>query len=101
MYLSPVVRRLKADPTPGAEITLRVTFAENSDADPMLTARKTIVTLNGRVDVELPYRALQVTVPEEAISSLCDIPGITAIETTDVLQPGDAGEDIEIEDNPD
>lgn len=97
MYLSPAVRAITENPTPEASVTLRITLVENHSEETKVTVRDTVETLNGSVDASLPYRGYTVTIPEPAVAELCSLSGIEAIETHAVLDPGDSGEDVNLD----
>lgn len=93
MYLSPVVRTMRADPTPGVEATLLVRL-DAVDSEPVRTA---VRDGDGEVATETRFGNLHVTVPESAVADLLDaLPEtVEAVETVTSELSGDAGEDLD------
>lgn len=90
MYRSHPVRRLCETPTAGETVTLVVEFdPETTDRD-ALTAE---LPADAAV-AELPYDSLQVTVPQPTVADVCEIGGVVRVETANVIDHGDAGEDV-------
>lgn len=94
--MSPAVRRIVENPQPDARVSLRVTLTDTAATDRPRRFERAIAGLDGCVETSLPYNALRVTIPEEAVEELCSLTGIAAVETIAVLDPGDAGEDIDL-----
>lgn len=94
MYVSPVVRQIRDNPTAGADVTLRLVLSTGDSDDPTRRLAETIHDHGGRIDENLPYGSLKVTVPEPAVAVICTVDGIEAVETASVLGGGDAGEDV-------
>lgn len=93
MYLSPAVRTMRDDPTPGVETTLLVRL---DDAAPESVVD--VVRANdGAVAKETQFTNLHVTLPEPAVAGLLDaLPdGVAAVETVTAELSGDAGEDLD------
>jgi hypothetical protein len=95
MYLSHPVRRMRGDPQAGETASLRVTVAAGADVD-ALEARIADV---GTVEERLRFGALRVTVDQDRLDDLCALEGIESVETADTLgvDPGDAGEDVDVD----
>lgn len=94
MYLSRPVRAIRDDPIPGESVTLVMRLAD--DADPGAVAGA-VRELGGDVERELRFGDLAVTVDHETVGAVCDLDGITAVETDNVheIDLDGAGEDVE------
>jgi hypothetical protein len=82
MYLSHPVRRMRDDPIAGETATLVVELSEPHRRE---AVEALVAEHDGSVRGELRFADLAVSVPEPAVASLCDLPGIERIETTDTL----------------
>lgn len=93
MYLSPAVRTMRDDPTPGVAVTLLVR-PEAADTEATLAA---VEASAGELDQETRFGNLHVTLPEPAVADLLDaLPAeVAAVETVTSELSGDAGEDID------
>ncbi|WP_224448942.1 hypothetical protein [Haloprofundus salilacus] len=97
MYLSHPVRRMRDDPIDGEETTLVVELGDDADRE-ALEAR--VREADGTVERDLQFQAVLVTVPESAVASLCDLDGLTRIETGETLSLG-VNEDATLQSNND
>lgn len=97
MYLSPAVRTMRDDPTPGVETTLLVRL-EDRDTEPALAV---VREHDGEVAKETQFGNLHVVVDEPDVAALLDAlhdtlsDGVAAVETVTSELSGDAGEDLE------
>lgn len=82
MYLSHPVRRMRRDPIAGETATLVITLSEEGTPQ---TITETVADHDGSVERELQFADLAVQVPETAVASVCELPGIERIETTNTL----------------
>lgn len=91
-YLSHPVRRIRDEPLEGEEITLLVTAAEEADRADLADR----LADHGTVEDRLRFGTVKVTVPQVAVAEVCELPGITSIETANTLamDPDGAGEDV-------
>lgn len=91
MYLSPAVRTIRDDPTPGVEVTL-VVRPGDAGTESVLTA---VRAGDGQLAKETQFDNLHVTIDEPAVADLLDgLPdGVAAVETVTSTLSGDAGED--------
>lgn len=94
MYLSPAVRTMREDPTPGVETTLLVRLEDGADLEPTLAA---VRASEGDLTKETQFGNLHVSLPEHAVASLLDaLPdAVAAVETVTSELSGDAGEDLD------
>lgn len=94
VYLSPAVRTMRDDPTPGVETTLVVRLAADTDAEPTLAA---VEGTDREVVKETQFGNLHVTLPEPAVAGVLDAlpPAVTSVETVTSELSGDAGEDLD------
>jgi hypothetical protein len=94
-YRSHPVRRMREDPTEGEAVTLRVTAADGADPEALADRLDGV----GTVEERLRFGALRVTVPQSRLDALCAVEGIEAVETAETMgiEPGDAGEDVDVE----
>ncbi|MFW5900188.1 MAG: hypothetical protein ACOCTH_00230 [Halodesulfurarchaeum sp.] len=84
MYLSHPVRRMRDDP--GDETaTLVVEFDAEEDA---ATLTRAVAGADGEVVRELPFDCWLVRLPEADVEMLCELAGITRIETAATLERG-------------
>lgn len=92
-YVSHPVRRIREDPIEGESVALRVTAA---DEDARGAVADAIADL-GTVDERLRFDGLRVTVPQESVGAVCEVPGVAAVETANTLaiDPDGAGEDVD------
>lgn len=97
MYLSPAVRTMRDDPTPGVETTLLVRVDEEADPTPAL---EVVRDSEGEVTKETQFNNLHVVLPETAVANLLEgFPSVVeAVETVTSELSGDAGEDIDPDD---
>ena len=93
MYLSHPVRRLRDDPVDGETVTLLVRAADDEGVEALADRLADV----GSVEDRLRFATVKVTVPQEAVAAVCDLPGIEAIETANTLamDAEGAGEDVE------
>lgn len=93
MYLSPAVRTIRADPTPGVEARLAI---RPGDDRPDAIA-DTVREHGGVVDRKTRFGTLLTTVPEPTVAGLLNaLPeGVEAVETVTPELAGDAGEDVD------
>ena len=90
MCRSHPVRRLCEAPTAGETVTLVVGFdPETTDRDTLTAELSADATV-----VALPYDTLRVTVPQPAVADVCELDGVVRVETANVIDLGDAGEDV-------
>lgn len=82
MYVSRAVREIRDDPIPGESVTLLLRLAD--DADPAAVAGA-VRDHDGEIERELPFDDLEVTVEHEAVADVCDLNGLQAVETDNVL----------------
>lgn len=82
MYLSHPVRRMRDDPIAGETVTLVIELSEEGSTDDI---RRVVVDAGGSVERELAFADLAVSVPEKAVATLCDQPGIARIETDETI----------------
>lgn len=94
MYLSPAVRTMRADPTPGAEARLAIRPAGDEADDAVV---ESVREHGGVVERETRFGTLRATLPEPAVAGLLDaLPdGVEAVETVTPELSGDAGEDVD------
>lgn len=87
-YLSHPVRRIRNDPTAGEDVSLLLGFDEE-DGDPPVEAVEAVAAAvadaSGSVDRQLEYATIEVTVPEHAVPRLCEIDGLSHVETSGTL----------------
>lgn len=84
-YLSHPVRRIRDDPTPGEDVSLLLGFDE-VDGEPPVEAVEAVVTdAGGTVDRQLEFATVEVTVPEPAVPALCELDGLSRVETSGTL----------------
>lgn len=90
MYRSHPVRRRCESPTPGETVALVVEF------DPETTDRAAVTAAlpDAASVTDLPFDSLRVTVPEPDVADVCGIDGLVRVETANVTELGDAGEDV-------
>lgn len=93
MYVSRPVRKIRDDPIPGESVTLLLRLADDVDAG---TVARAVRDRGGEVEEELQFGNLQVTVAHAAVTDICDLDGIRAVETDNVLTMDldGAGEDV-------
>jgi hypothetical protein len=93
MYLSPAVRTMRDDPTPGVEATLLVRL---DDADGA-AATAAVRALDGEVAKQTQFGNLHVALAEATVADLLEtLPdGVAAVETVTSELSGDAGEDLD------
>lgn len=96
MYLSPAVRTMRDDPTPGVAATLLVRV-DGADTEAALAA---VEDTDGEVAKETQFGNLHVTLSEPAVADLLErLPdAVAAVETVTSELSGDAGEDLDPED---
>lgn len=92
-YLSHPVRRIREEPIEGERVTLRVTVADEGAVDEVADALDEL----GAVEEHLRFRALRVTVDQEAVAAVCELPDLAAVETANTLamDADGAGEDVD------
>lgn len=92
-YLSHPVRRIREEPIEGQRVTLRVTVADEGSVDEVADA----LDERGAVEERLRFRALRVTVDQEAVAAVCELPDLAAVETANTLSmdADGAGEDVD------
>lgn len=91
-YLSHPVRRMRDDPEPDETVQLVV---EVTPADLGFAAfEETVTAAGGSVLEELPFDSYRIEIPQTGLATLCETDGVVRVETTNAIQPGDAGEDI-------
>ncbi len=97
-YVSHPVRGIRDDPFPDESVTLLLRVDEETETE---TVAGHVRGLNGEVDAELQFETLRVVVPETAVTEICELDGLDAIETDATIQigGGDAGEDVELNDS--
>ena len=105
MYLSPVVRTLRDDPVPGERVTLLLSLADEEANDTTAVEadiEDAVSEVGGTVEEKLQFNTIAVTIPHEGIPALCELDGVSSIETDDTIgiTPGDAGEDLDGTDTP-
>lgn len=93
MYVSRAVREIRDDPIPGESVTLLLRLAD--DADPAAVAGA-VRDHDGEVEEKLRFGDLKVTVAHAAVADICDLDGLRAVETDNVLTMDldGAGEDV-------
>lgn len=96
MYLSPAVRTIRDDPTPGVAVTLLVR-PDTADTAATLDA---VDTSAGELDQETRFGNLHVSLTEPAVAEFIDaLPDdVAAVETVTSELSGDAGEDLDPDD---
>lgn len=94
MYLSPAVRTLRDDPTPGVEATLLVRVEPDGDPDAVAAV---VRERGGTVERRTRFDNLHVTVVEPAVADLLAAlsEDVAAVETVTSELSGDAGEDLD------
>lgn len=92
-YVSHPVRRIRDDPVANDTVTLRVTAVDGAARD---TLARTLAEI-GTVEDRLRFAALTVTVPQPAVGTVCELEGVTAVETANTLtmDADGAGEDVD------
>jgi hypothetical protein len=100
MYVSRPVRSIRDDPVAGETVRLLVTLADDlgeRSAAVEASVRETVSAHGGEVLADLEFDTLAVEVPHEAVTDLCGLEGLAAIETDDTLSMtlDGAGEDVE------
>ena len=92
MYLSHAVRRIREDPMADEDATLVVDLGDRSVEE----VTETVEALGGEVEAELPFDSCRIRLAQEAVDEFCDLDGLAAVETADVVgYGGDVGEDVE------
>ena len=81
-YVQQSVERMRDDPNKEARVTLLLGLGDTSVA----SVREQIEALNGAVVECLPFETVEIEVPEEAVSDVCDISGLESIETDESLE---------------
>lgn len=96
-YVSRPVRAVRREPVPGEEMTLVVRTADNVPPERIAVG---VREAGGRVVEELEFETLVVVVEQPAVTDICALDGVTAVETEQVLDgtAGDAGEDVQLSD---
>lgn len=84
MYLSHPVRRMRDDPNEGT-VSLVVELGADAGTDRL---RDVVADAGGDVDRDLGFDCWQVSVPEAAVATLCDLDGVVRIETAATLERG-------------
>lgn len=102
MYVSRPVRSIRDDPIPGESVRLLVSLSDDlGERSRAVEAavRETATAHGGDVVDKLQFETLVVEVPHDAVTALCDLEGVAAIETDDTLSVtlDGAGEDVEYE----
>jgi hypothetical protein len=92
-YLTHPVRRLREDPDPDETVTLLVTADDDTDRDALAAALEGL----GEVQTRLRFGTVEVTVPQPAVGTVCELSGVARVETANTLEldPSGAGEDVE------
>lgn len=94
MYLSHVVRTMRDDPTPTAEVTLLVRLGDDATAEKVRAAANDI---GADPAGSTTFDAVRVELPQSDVAAFLDrLPtGVKAVETDAVTGVGgDAGEDL-------
>jgi len=87
MYLSHPVRRLRDDPG-GGDVSLVVEFEGEDRDDPPDSLRQVVDDAGGRTEESLGFGCWLVRVPEATVEALCELSGVTRIETAATLERG-------------
>lgn len=93
MYVSPAVRDIRDEPIPGESVTLLLRLADDADSGAIA---RSVRELGGEAVNTLQFGDLEVTVEHDAVADVCDIDGLQAVETDNVLtiDLDGAGEDV-------
>ncbi|QGN07860.1 hypothetical protein Hrd1104_11480 [Halorhabdus sp. CBA1104] len=97
MYVSPAVRSIQRHPIDGETATLLVRLDDAADVE---TVAEQIRECGGTIEQRLEFDALAITVDHSAVASICELDGLSAVETDDTLTMGadGAGEDVRLGD---
>lgn len=97
MYVSRAVQSIREDPIPGEAVTLLVTPADDTAIRPDL--ERVLDDCGGRLEGELDFGTLAVTVPQETVDAVCEVDGVETVETDATLSVtlDGAGEDVDYE----
>jgi len=80
-YLSHPVRRIRDKPTADESIRLVVEL-DDIDSEELST---TVSALSGTIERELQFDCYLIEIPEMAVENLCELVGLTRIETADTI----------------
>ena len=94
MYVSRAVETIRDDPVPGESIELVV--ETDAEQDEIAAA---LEDAGATVDRRLQFDDVAVTVPQENVDAICEIAGVTAVQTADAIgiHADEAEEDIDLE----
>lgn len=81
-YVSHTVRSLRRDPIPDETVGLVLTLGEDSSASEI---GQRVESLGGEVHRELEFDRLLVEVEQTELDEICEMAGVTTIETDAVL----------------
>lgn len=73
---------MRRDPVAGETVTLVIEVSEEGSPAAIV---ETVADHGGSVERQLQFADLAVRVPETAVASVCELPGIERIETTNTL----------------
>ncbi|WP_132058714.1 hypothetical protein [Halorussus amylolyticus] len=81
-YVSHTVRSLRRDPIPGETVGLVLTLDDDARIDDV---RDVVESVGGEVVRELQLGRLLVRVGHERLGEICELDGVTTVETDAVL----------------
>ena len=95
MYVSRAVKSIREDPVEGESV--RLVLETKSDAEPDAVA-EAAEDVGGTVERELQFDDLEVSISHEGVDDICEIEGLSAIQTADAIgtHPDEAEEDIDM-----
>ncbi|MBX0295911.1 hypothetical protein EGH23_13600 [Halomicroarcula sp. F27] len=97
MYVSRAVRSIREDPIEGEPVTLSLATDDDADLEAVEAA---VEDAGATVERRLQFDDLAVSVPQERVADVCQVDGLTTVETTDVITiaTGEAtDEDVELD----
>ncbi len=94
MYVSRAVRTIQEDPVPGETVALVLETDDDADPDAVAAAAE---DAGATVERCLQFGDLEVSVEQEAVEAVCEIDGLTAVQTADTIgiHPDEAEEDVD------
>lgn len=94
MYVSRAVAAMRDDPVPGESVELVLRIEESADVTEVADA---VRGLGGEPSERLPFGDLRATVPQESVGRVCELSGLTAVETDNIytVDLDGACEDVE------
>ncbi|WP_135303465.1 hypothetical protein [Haloarcula amylovorans] len=98
MYVSRAVRSIREDPIEGEPVALSLVTDDSADVDAVAAAAE---DAGATVERRLQFDDLAVSVPQDRVADICQLDGLTMVETTDVITiaTGEAtDEDVEFDD---